>query len=236
MTKSKGYENATGCPFTKKTGTGCPFSFKEKNTTPCPVLNSLIKMGHLDSKKEWSTQNVQDALKKIKISKLAAFLLVNSTSNTLKNQNLPFTAKSLQTHDLIEHDASMSRKDYNLGDHIHFSKKLFIRIKKYFPNQKDITLKDLTEYRYYLYQKSIKENANVNFGVKQYFTIGAETCAIFLLLSEDDKLSLKKLRQVFEKETLDNVTINSINMPNFVTSYIKFTSYWVNTSLQNTTI
>ena len=69
MTKSKGDENATGCPFTKKTGTGCPFSFKEKNTTPCPVINSLIKMGHLDSKKEWSTQNVQDALKKIKISK-----------------------------------------------------------------------------------------------------------------------------------------------------------------------
>jgi len=230
MTKLKGDENATGCPFTKKTGTGCPFI--KKTGTPCPIINVLMNAGYLDSKKEWSTQNVQDALKKIKISKLAAYLLVNSTSNTLKNQNLPFTAKSLQTHDLIEHDASMSRKDYNLGDHIHFNKKLFIRIKKYFSNQEDITLKEFTEYRYYLYQKSIKENANVNFGVTQYFTIGAETCAIFLLLSENDKLNLKKLRQVFEKETLDNVTINSINMPNFVTSYIKFTSYWFNASLR----
>ena len=220
MTKSKGDENATGCPFTKKTG------------TPCPILNVLMNMGLLDSKKEWSTQNVQDALKKIKISKLAAYLLVNGTNRSLEMNNLPFTARSLQNHNFIEHDASMSRKDYNLGDHIHFNKKRFKLLYKYFSNQKDITLKEFTEYRYYLYRKSLKENVNVNFGVNQYFTIGAETCAIFILLSEDDKLSLKKLRRVFEKETLDNVTVNSINMPNFVTSYIKFTSYWFNASLR----
>ncbi len=166
------------------------------------------------------------------MSELTSYLFANGANRVLEMNNLSFSAKSLQTHDLIEHDASMSRKDYNLGDHIHFNKKLFIRIKKYFSNQEDITLKEFTEYRYYLYQKSIKENANVNLGIKQYFSIGLETCAIFILLSEDDKLSLKKLRRVFEKETLDNVKINSINMPNYVTSYIKFTSYWFNASLR----
>lgn len=202
------------------------------NTTGCPVINSLMNMGHLDSKKEWSTQNIQDALEKIKMSKLVAYLLVNSTSNALKNQNLPFTAKSLQKHNVLEHDSSISREDDYLGDSIHFNKKRFKLLYKYFSNQKDITLKEFTEYRYYLYRKSLKENANVYFGVNQYYIIGAETCAIFLLLSENDKLSLKKMRKVFEQETLDNVTINSINMTNFVPSYIKFISYWVNASLR----
>jgi len=124
MTKLKGDENATGgCPFTKKTVTGCPFT--KKNTTPCPVVNLLMNAGYLDPKKEWSTQNVQDALEKIKISKLAAFLLVNGASRSLEMNNLPFSAKSLQTHDLIEHDASISRKDYNLGDSVIFNKKRF---------------------------------------------------------------------------------------------------------------
>lgn len=202
------------------------------NTTGCPVINSLMNMGHLDSKKEWSTQNVQDALKKIKMSNFAGYLLVNSTNNLLKAKKLPFSARSLQKHNIIEHDSSISREDDYLGDSIHFNKKRFKLLYKYFSSQKDITLKEFTEYRYYLYQKSLKENTNVNLGVNQYFTIGAETCAIFLLLSENDKLSLKKMRKVFEQETLDNVTINSINMPNFVLSYIKFTSYWVNASLR----
>lgn len=210
MTKSKGNGNSTGCP----------------------IINSLMNMEYLDSKKEWSTQNVQNALKKIKMSDSASFLLVNGASKLLKFNDLPFTAKSLQKHNIIEHDASMSREDYNLGDHIHFNKQRFNLINKYFPKQKYITLKELTEYMHHLHHKSIKENANVNFGVKQYFTIGGETCLIFILLSEDDKLSLKKLRHVFEKETLDNIKINSIGVPNLVSSYIKFNLYWANASLR----
>lgn len=227
MTRST--ENVTGgCPFTKKTSTSCPVT--KKYATPCPVINTLIKMCLLDPKKEWSTQDVQDALKKIKMSDFTSFLLANSSNNALKSRNLLFSARSLQQHNLIEHDGSISREDYNLGDNIHFNKKRFDLIKKYFQEQKYITLKEFTEYRYYLYKKSIKENANVTFGINQYFAVGAETCAIFLLLSENDKLSLKKLRHVFEKETLENFKINAIDAPSFVSHMIKFNLYWVNAS------
>lgn len=231
MTKSKGNGDATGCPFTKKTVTGCPFT--KKNITPCPVLNILMNMGLLDSKKKWTTQNVQDALKKIQLSEFTSYLLANGANRLLEMNNLPFSAKSLQTHDVLEHDSSMSREDYHLGNHIHYNKKRFDLINKYFSNQKDITLKEFAEYRYSLCQKSIKENANVNLGINQYFSIGLETCAIFILLSEDDKLSLKKLRRVFEKETLDNVKINSIDMPILVSCMIQFASHWVNASYNN---
>lgn len=229
MTKTKGNRDATSCPFTKKTSRGCPFT--KKYATPCPILNTLMKMCLLDPKKEWSTQDVQDALKKLKMSEFLSFLLATSTNNALKSKNLPFSAKSLQKHNLIEHDASMSREDYNLGDHIHFNKERFDLIKKYFKEQKYITLKEFTEYRYYLYKKSLKENPNFTFGVNQYFAAGAETCAIFILLSEDDKLSLKKLRHVFEKETLDNVKTNIIDAPIFVSSMIQFNVYWMNAAI-----
>ena len=229
MTKTKGNRDATSCPFTKKTSRGCPFT--KKYATPCPILNTLMKMCLLDPKKEWSTQDVQDALKKLKMSEFLSFLLANSTNNALKSKNLPFSAKSLQTHNVIEHDASISRKDDNLGDHIHFNKERFDLIKKYFKEQKYITLKEFTEDRYYLYKKSLKENPNFTFGVNQYFTVGAETCAIFILLSENDKLSLKKLRHLFENETLDNVKTNIIDAPIFVSSMIQFNVYWMNAAI-----
>lgn len=229
MTKSKGNGDATSCPFTKKTSTGCPFT--KKYATPCPMLNTLMKMCLLDPKKEWSTQDVQDALKNIKMSEFLSFLLATSTNNALKSQNLLFSAKSLQKHNFIEHDASISRKDDNLGDHIHFNKERFDLIKKYFREQKYITLKEFTEYRYNLYKKSLKENPKFTFGVNQYFTVGAETCAIFILLSENDKLSLKKLRHLFENETLDNVKTNIIDAPIFVSSMIQFNVYWINAAI-----
>jgi len=228
MTRST--ENVTGgCPFTKKTSTGCPFT--KKYATPCPMINTLMKMCLLDPKKEWSTQDVQDALKKLKMTNFTSWLLTTSTSNALKSKNLPFSAKNLQKHNLIEHDSSMSREDDNLGDHIHFNKKRFDLIKKYFQEQKYITLKEFTEYRYHLYKKSLKENPNFTFGVNQYFAVGAETCAIFILLSEDDKLSLKKLRHVFEKEKLDDIKTNVIDTPSFVSSMIKFNLYWMNAAI-----
>lgn len=138
MTRST--ENVTGgCPFTKKTSTSCPVT--KKYATPCPVINTLIKMCLLDPKKEWSTQDVQDALKKIKMSDFTSFLLANSSNNALKSRNLLFSARSLQQHNLIEHDGSISREDYNLGDNIHFNKKRFDLIKKIFSRTKIYNIK-----------------------------------------------------------------------------------------------
>ena len=206
---------------------------KNKTDTPCPIMNSLIHMGYLDYKKEWSKQEVQDALKKIKMSNFVAFLQTNIVHALLKNHNLPFTVKSLQTHNLMEHDASLSRKDDFLGDCVKFNKKNFNMIYKYFPNKKKITLKEFTEYRYYLYQKSLKENVNFKFDIMQYLITLGETCTIFILLSENDKLNLDKLHNVFKEETLADVKINSINITNLSSSYIKYTSYWVNASLRH---
>ena len=232
-TKDKDKQHIT-CPFSKLKSSKLKSSkLKSSKKTPCPVVNALINMGYLDQNDEWKKEEVQNALKKIKMSRLASFLLTNSLHNTLKDENLKFTVKNLQKHNVIEHDASISREDYHLGDNIMFNKKRFNLIYKYFKNQNKITLKEFTEYRYHLYKKSHKENNDFIFGSKEYSSTLAETCAIFILLSQDDRLELKKLEKVFEEETLDNVKTNSINMVNFSINYIKCVNYWIFASFKN---
>jgi|688.fasta_scaffold509949_1 hypothetical protein len=227
----------TMCPFSKLKSTKLKSTklkntkLKSSNLTACPFTNILIKKGHLDAKEEWNVKIVQDALKKIKISNSASFLLANIFAIPF-NQNLKFSAKNISKPDVIEHPASMSREDFGKGNHINFSKKRFNLIYKYFPNKKYITLKELTEYRYFLYEKSVRENPNVQIGINELNTINGETCLLFVLLSKNDKLSLKKMRDVFEKETLDDVEIKSINVSNFLSSYIQFYFHWFNASLQ----
>ena len=235
-TKDKDKQHTT-CPFSKLKSSKLKSSklksskLKSSKKTPCPVINALINIGYLDPNDEWKKEQVQNALKKIKMSGLTSFLLTNSVHNTLKNQNLPFTVKSLQKHNVIEHDASISREDYHFGDHILFNKKRFNLIYKYFKNKKKITLKEFTEYRYHLYKKSHKENENIVFGSRQYSSTLAETCAIFILLSHDGYLHLHKLQKVFEEETLDNVKINSINAGNFSINFLKCVNYWMIASI-----
>lgn len=204
---------------------------KNKKNTPCPVVNSLINMGYLDRNGEWKKNEVHSALKKIKMSGLLSFLLTNYVHKTLKDKNLNFTVKSLQKHNVIEHDASISREDYDLGDSIVYNKKRFNLINKYFKNKKKITLQEFVEYRYFLYKKSCKENNNFVFGPRQYSNTLAETCGIFILLSNDNYLHLSKLQKVFEDETFDNVEINSINAVNFSINYMKCLSYWIHASM-----
>jgi hypothetical protein len=230
-TKDKDKKHTT-CPFSKLKSSKLKSSkLKNPKKTPCPVINALINMDYLDPNDEWKKEEVQNALKKIKMSGLTSFLLTNSIHNTLKKQNLPFTVKSLQKHNVIEHDASISREDYHLGDNIMFNKKRFNLIYKYFNNQKKITLKEFTEYRYHLYKKSRKENNDFIFGSKEYSSTLAETCAIFILLSHDGYLHLHKLQKVFEEETLDNVKINSINAVNFSINFLKCVNYWMIASI-----
>jgi len=230
MTHAKDVEKEhTMCPFSKlKSTTMCA-----KKLTGCPVFNSLIKMGYLDQNDEWKKAEVQQALQKIKLSRLASSLLTNSVDNLLQKKKLPFTVNSLQKYNLIDHDASISREDHNIGDPIRFNKQRFCLIYDFFNNKKKITLKEFIEYRYFLYKKSYKENEKFEFGARQYNIVLAETAAIFTLLSKDNLLELIKLQKVFEYESLNNVKTNGINMVNFIINYIKCVNYWIFASFKH---
>ena len=205
------------CPFSKLKNT----KLKSSKKTPCPIVNALINAGELDPNREWTMKEVRNALQENKLTSSMfskVFTLVLSII-------LP-SPPSVKTIQKIGHDVSFSREDYHLGDHIHYSDKRFKIIYKYFKHQKYITLKELIEYMHYLYKKSKKENSKFNFGIKQSTIMLLEMVMIFRLLSENDRLELKKLEKVCKEETVDNVKINTINMVNFSINMIKAINYW----------
>jgi hypothetical protein len=246
-TKDTDKEHAT-CPFSKlkssklkssklkssKLKSSKLKSSKLKSSkTPCPFTNILIKDGHLDAKKKWSVKNMQDALKKQKMSNVASFIFAKIIENVCKSKKLSsVSAKNISKPGVIEHPGSISRDDFGKGDYINFSDKQFNLIYKYFPNKKYITFTELTEYRHFLYKKSLKESPNLNFGPGKIFTTGGETCLLFISLSKNDKLSLKKMRDVFKQETLHDVEIKSINVSNLLSYYVQFYFHWFNASLK----
>jgi hypothetical protein len=132
----------------------------------------------------------------------------------------------MQTHNIIEHDASISREDYHIGDNVRFSHDRFQLIFKYFKNRKSITLKELIQYSHYLYKKSIKENDKVRLTSKQTNALLVENVNMFISLSKDGELNLKKLEKVFREESLEGVETNVINTPNFSINFVKSLYYW----------
>jgi hypothetical protein len=200
--------------------------------TACPIANSLINMGYLSKNDNWKEEDVRNSLQKIKTSKVFSYMFTYVLKTPLKKKNLPFSIKSMQKHNVIEHDVSLSREDFHLGNHIEFNKKRFNLIYAYFKDQEYITFKELIEYMHHLYKKSKKENPELTFKTKQLSSMLSEMSIIFILLSNNNRLSLRKLQTVFENETLDNIKINRISTFNFTTTFTKAAAYWTNARLK----
>lgn len=226
----------------------CPFAisnkkkikFNNSDGTPCPFLNSLINKGELDPDKEWTKKQISNVLRDNKLmSNTFSKCFVHMLSYPNKYVFFPgiqffpfikkptkFTVKTMQTHGIIEHDSSISREDFYMGDHVRYSHDRFQLIYKYFKNKKTITLKELTQYTHYLYNKSIKENDKVYLTIYQVGALFIEMVNMFILLSKDGRLDLKKVEKVFREESLDGIEMNIINTKNFSINFVKFLYYW----------
>ena len=229
-------EDSKVCPFSTLKSSNLKKSSNSRNVnnsnkTPCPIVNVLINKGELNPTREWTREEIRNVLKKNKLtSNIFSNLFVTILSKSL-------SVKKLQEHNNIEHDVSLSREDYHLGDHVHFSDKRFKLMYKYFKEvywpkygyylgQETISLKDLIRYNYYLYNKSKKENSELTFKTKQWASMLSEMVFIFILLSENNRLDINKLEKVFKEETLDGVKINTINTLNYSIKFIQAVNYW----------
>jgi hypothetical protein len=230
----------------------CPFSksskLKSSKKTPCPVINALINAGELDPNKVWSRQELISVLKTNNIMSDSLSRIL-TYAQSYPNQWLwfpgisylpsikkptSFSVKTLQKHNFLEHDVSISREDFHLGNHIDYNDKRFKLIYKYFKNQKSISLRELIEYINYLYKKSKKENNNLTFGLSQWLMIIIEMNIIFILLSENGRLNLKKLEKVFKKESLEGIETTFITLQLFFMNMIKSIKYWTTIQIKNT--
>lgn len=111
---------------------------------PCPALNSLANHGFIprDGKK-LSPDIVIAALKeKMNLSTEVATTVAGAGLRTSSDPaSGTFTLEDLSKHNIVEHDASLSRKDVSVdGDNFSFDKEIFDEYIGYFNGSSTISI------------------------------------------------------------------------------------------------
>ncbi|KAK6212589.1 hypothetical protein LQW54_005174 [Pestalotiopsis sp. IQ-011] len=109
---------------------------------PCPMLNTLANHGYLPhSGKDITVNTTIDALgRALNIDAELAIFLHNFaiTTNPTPNATI-FSLDNLSRHDILEHDASLSRADYYWTEDAHsFNQTVFDETKSYWKDVIDI--------------------------------------------------------------------------------------------------
>ena len=210
----------------------CPFAisnkakkikFNNSDGTPCPFLNSLINKGELDPNKEWTKKEVSTVLSD---NKLMSNTFSKIFTHILSYPNGYLLIPGIQYFPSIKKPTKFTVETMQTHNNVRFSHDRFQLIFKYFKNRKSITLKELIQYSHYLYKKSIKENDKVRLTSIQTNALLVENVNMFISLSKDGELNLKKLEKVFREESLDGVETNVINTQNFSINFVKSLYYW----------
>lgn len=97
--------------------------------SPCPALNSLANHGYIprDGKKLGVSMVVKALGKALNVSEETATTLAKGGLRTSSDPaSGTFSLEDLRKHNMIEHDASLSRKDTSVdGDNFSFNREVF---------------------------------------------------------------------------------------------------------------
>lgn len=200
------------------------------NQTPCPMLNTLANYKLLP-KNNISSSMIKKAL----IDSKCDFLISNLLSLVFKvNFNTTKNLREIGKHGVIEHDISLTRDDYNLGDSITFNKKRFNKMKKFSSDGKNFTHNNMVKYFTYIKTQSEINNKQLTFNMMEFQKCLLEQTILFCLLNEnDDSIPLKYLEYFFTKEKFPfkygfKLT-NRLNSFNLLKTYTKLLSaYFLN--------
>ncbi|KAI8831117.1 hypothetical protein BC829DRAFT_116388 [Chytridium lagenaria] len=94
----------------------------------------------------------------------------------------------LTPHNVLEHDASMTRDDDALGDPIHVNLTMYGQLRSLSEDKKYINLENLIQFRILREDDSRARNPNFTYSTGQRFTANGEAALLFLILREDPKL------------------------------------------------
>jgi hypothetical protein len=174
---------------------------------PCPMLNSLANHGYLPRNGKDITLNITiDALgTALNIDPVLSEFLYDEAITT--NPDYPnatvFSLANLVTHDILEHDASLSRVDYYFGNPQPFNQAIFDQTRSHWTAD-IITVTMAANARYARVQTSNKTNPT--FGLSELgsaFGYGESAAYIGLLGDKTSGTVAKKIVEyLFENERL----------------------------------
>lgn len=157
--------------------------------SPCPALNSLANHGILprDGKNLTVPILVKALGDGLKISAEVATALSGNGIQLSKNPNSgAFDLDDLNKHDAIEHDASLSRKDIDLGGNANFDAQTFQQTLGFYKGASDIGLEQVADARWGRVQDSKARNPKFLYGDAQRFPSYFESSAYYQLFKNPE--------------------------------------------------
>lgn len=166
--------------------------------SPCPMLNTLANHGYLphDGKDILESRTIEALGTALNIDKeLSRFLFEEALTTNPAINATSFSLNHLSRHNILEHDASLSRQDAYFGDNHDFNQTIFDETRSYWP-QPVVDIKAAARSRQARVNTSSTTNPTYNMSeLGMAFSYG-ETAAYILVLG--DKYSGKVNRSWVE--------------------------------------
>lgn len=174
---------------------------------PCPALNTLANHGYLPRNGMNITRsNLTSALESVySLSTVLANTLAVSAI-TEDGSDGEISLNQLDTHNTIEHDASMSRLDFYFGDNHDLNQGLFQSLMNCSSDGVVITEDDIAAYQSQRQQNSQSTNPTFTFGLAQQTFASGEAALLLAIMGESDgssyNVSLATVKVFFGSEQL----------------------------------
>ncbi|KAE9366611.1 Cloroperoxidase [Stipitochalara longipes BDJ] len=177
--------------------------------SPCPMINALANHHILPHSGHGITKEaaITALTTSLNLSSGVAtvFASVAVTANPDKSEHF-FDLDHVNKHGLIEHDVSLSRNDFLLGDNHTFNKEIFAAVMENYDGQETTSFESVSKARYgrLLAAKKAHEEAGKEFqyGIKEFVLSYGESALFLGLLGDpkEGKIPVEYLRILFEEE------------------------------------
>ncbi|PRP74779.1 hypothetical protein PROFUN_06640 [Planoprotostelium fungivorum] len=172
--------------------------------SPCPALNILANHGYLprDGKNITKSDLIYALFNGFNVGRDVGFLLANAAFE-MYGYKESISLLDLQQHNVIEHDASLTRSDYSLGDSNAFNETLFDKLLFYANNLEYLTWRRMTIARYFRRQDSFNRNPHFTWNAKQRWAAAGETALFQLVFGDWEKgVDISLVKSIFRHERL----------------------------------
>ncbi|KAK7054308.1 hypothetical protein VNI00_003501 [Paramarasmius palmivorus] len=170
--------------------------------SPCPGLNTLANHGYLprDGKNITIPMILQAGFDGYHIES-DALILAAKVGLLTSDEVLTMTLDDLKVHGVIEHDASLSRQDFALGDNLHFNETIFTTLANSNPGSDVYNTTSAGQVQHARLADSVANNPNVT-NTETTFVIRSFESSLYLSVMGDPAVGVapKNFVQIFFRE------------------------------------
>jgi len=178
----------------------------DDHRSPCPGLNSLANHDILPHNGVNITKDIliNGLVNGLGLSSILATTLATQAVSAIGRPNDSgenvLDLQDLDTHNVLEHDASLTRRDAGVGDAVHVDADLVAQLKSLSSDGQSLGMKELAKARNLRYEQDKAVDPNFTFGFKQFNLAYGEAAFVFRVLGDGEVLPLSWVDDWFLNE------------------------------------